>query len=103
MLRTRREPATLIGPKKHEQTAIVTSDSHATHSLLTERVGSARAVVTSALLGRDGLRIPVEGALRRSRQGVVVDVHEPEALGVPLTPLEVVHQGPAVVAAYVAA
>src|SRR5688500_13515046 len=59
--------------------------------------------VPSEVLGLRGeqVGVPVEGLLSGALERLVVDVHQAEALRVALGPLEVVHERPAVVAAYV--
>src|SRR3954467_6968238 len=97
--------STWMGPKKPAHTPMLTRLSHTTQRPLTGSVGSWRAatgggpnVDTGSPVGPDEVGVPVEGALRRADLGLVVDVDQPEALGVALRPLEVVHQRPAVVA-----
>src|SRR4051812_7685845 len=50
-------------------------------------------------VGRDQVVVPAVGVLGGALLAVVVDMHQPEPLGVALGPLEVVHQRPGVVAA----
>src|SRR4051812_1832252 len=51
--------------------------------------------------GRDAVAVPERAPLRDAALGLVVDVDDPEPLGVAVLPLEVVEQGPDVVAAHV--
>src|ERR1022692_407771 len=55
----------------------------------------------SGSLRGDQIPVPAERGLRRALPGAEVDVHEAESLVVALGPLEVVHQRPGQVAAYV--
>src|SRR3954451_10353086 len=90
--------STWMGPKKPAHTPMLTRLSHTTQRPLTGSVGSWRAatgggpsVDTGSPVSPDEVAVPVERALRRADLGLVVDVDQPEALGVALGPLEVVH------------
>src|SRR4051794_39685734 len=92
------EAATDVEPLTTRETvALDTPARRATAS----RVGRSRVTTVSPLgltrldaVAPDHLLVPLRAVLEHSLLRGVVDVHDPEALRVPLGPLEVVHQRP---------
>src|SRR4029079_9595067 len=79
----------------------VTGRSPAAHRSLTGRSPAVSPRGSPGGVRGDQGAGPADHSLTGARLGSVVAVHEPEALGVPLRPLEVVQQRPGVVAGHV--
>src|SRR5688500_7029295 len=92
----RETPATLATSSR-----VGEPDGGGVRGLLTRATLVVRRAVHGEGAGAREVGVPARARLRRARLGGVVDVHEPEALGVAEGPLEVVEERPLVEAAYV--